>query len=442
MENEVTDQNQIIEAQSQLVSVTPAAQPVNDWRARQEAARQACIQSGIEWPATRVPEGSALIDTGSNRLRSDRARWQQLPTIQQIIGDIKTVLQTQDRRDLPFEVKNLRLRAADSRMVKAENIDSSPAEVPGLAYSPHSFGQFVNQIEKLDDSPRGMTSALLWLKAEERAAIVNARLIEQKAEATPVTLRTRLTSDGGPTGNLRFNRATLSGKYGSITDLDIARAIEECLPAGARLDYRPGDDASRLEIVFPSEIPVETFVVGDVHYATLSIGNGETGMRSNTITPAVVRAACYNLTTSEGKGLDIVIRHIGDSEVLLGRLKAAIKSAVDMITPLLMVVTKSAKVYASQDTNPEKIFNQIAKRAALPAATAKTWSDMFASEYKSMGQVSAWSLANAMTEAAHKSPTWLDSEAVETVASKFQKACVDQAAKGVSDPIAKAAASF
>lgn len=414
----------------QLAQMPVAAAAANpDHVSRQDAARKACEAAGIVWPGTILPPGTALYTSGADKLESDRAAWKRLPLAGEVIGLVEAALRAEDRQDYAVKVQNVRLRPRDGRLVKLGHEDR-----PGLGYSPHTLRQLVQQVSPLDDAPRGFTSALVYLSDQERAEILNRRLARM-TDGPDIIMRTRLPHSGDTRS--RIARAALSEIYGSVTDADIAVALGRILQGDTtgRLDYKPGDTRSRFEVIWPAEIPVQTFVVGDVHYAALSIGNSETGQGGLRICPAVIRAACANLTISTGEGTEVVIRHVGDSAVLMGRLQRAIRAALDDMEPLLQAITLSARVPLTR-WEPAKAFAAIAARYALPRAAADAWGDVYAASHY---PATAWGLSNAITEAAHSRDTWADSAEWERVGSTLT-AKVAEVVKGgmVDEAIQKA----
>lgn len=408
------------------------------FQSRQEQARMACEAAGIVWPGTILPEGTALYESGVDKLKSDRAAWRRLPLASEVIGLVGAALAAEDRIDAEAVVRDLRLRKTDGRLIPASMLDVDTAPSAGLGYGPHTLRQLVQQIDPLDDAPRGFASALLYLSDRERAEILNKRLDHTKPE-TSVTLRTKLPHSGSS----RVARAALSQRYGSVTDFDIAEAVAGVLKSGGdtsgRLDYKPGDNTSRFEVIWPSEIPVETFVVGDVHYACLSVTNSETGQGSLRIVPAVIRARCANLTLSTGEGIDETIRHIGDPKVLKLRLMKAIRRALDDLQPLLSVITQSAKIQLDEfdgghsGWSPEKAIAAIAKRYELPKASVQPILDTFK---KSAYPASVFGITSAISEAAHSLPTWTDEAGYEKIASEVQAKAVEVVRKGTPHALA------
>jgi len=419
---------------SSIVSVGSNDGPVvldPNFQSRQEAARIAVQDAGIEWPGTILPPGTALYTSGVETLKSHRAMWKRLPIASQVIGLVQEALRAEDRRDFPIKVQGIRFRPSDGRLIGTSTLeqgDERPAS--GMGYGKHTLRQLVQQIDPLDDAPKGFAAALLYLSDQERAEILNKRLNHTKPE-TGITLRTRLPHSG----DTRIARAALSEKYGSVTDFDLAQAISTMMQgdSSGRLDYKPGDSRSRFEVIWPSEIPVETFVVGDVHYACLSITNSDTGEGSVRIVPAVIRAACANLTLSTGEGIEETVRHIGDPVQLMLRIKKAIRRAIEDLQPLLATITQSAQIELGEIWTPEKAISAIVKRYELPKSTVAPVLEQFnASQYPS----SIFGVTSAFSEAAHKLETWKDEAEFEKLASEVQAKAVEVVRKGTPHSLA------
>jgi len=403
--------------QTQLAPVDGADQNA---MSRQEAARQACEAAGIVWPGTILPPGTALYSSGVEKLKNDRAAWRRLPKASEVVGLVAAALASEDRRDFPINVHELRLRPTDGRIVRSENV-GNPDPMIGLGYGPHSFRQLMAQVDPLDPAPRGFANALLFLTDQERAEIVNKRIGLTK-DSTSVVLRTKMPhrSDGG-----RIARAALSKVYGSVTDHDIAGIIGEVLSemgdTSAKLDYKPGDSASRFELIWPSEIPVDTFVVGDVHYLRLGLDNSETGEGGVDILGGLLRAACANLTLSEGEGVSETVRHVGDPVQLKARIRRAIRRAVDELEPLIRTITMSAKIPVGA-WSVEEALTKIAKRFGQTEGAAASWNHQLqASNYPA----TIWGIGAAISEAAHGQETWLGEAEWEKVAAKVQRKAVE-----------------
>lgn len=406
---------------------------------RQESARRACEAVGIVWPETILPPGTALYKEGLEKLKADRRAWKRLPLASEVVGLVTSALASEDRKDFPEEVANLRLRPADGRIVRKQNLLAPVGKAPGLGYGPHTLRQLVAQVDPLDDAPRGFSSALLYLNDQERAEILNKRLdamdkAKPDGDRTAVTLRTRLPHYGDGS---RIVRAALSSIYVSLTDHDIAGVIGEMLVGAgdttSRLDYKPGDSHSRFEVIWPSEIPVETFVVGDVHYGMLSIGNSDTGEGSVWIAPAVVRARCANLTISIGQGIEESFQHRGDPAALLLRLKKAIRRAMDDMEPLLRTISQSATIQLGEVWNPAKALEAIARRYEQPKIAAAAWVEQFK---KSGYPNSVWGVAGAISEASHDADNWIAAAEWEKLASDVQAKAVEVVRKGTPHALA------
>lgn len=378
---------------------------------RQEATRQACLAAGINWPKTILPEGTSLYQSGVDKLRADRALWARLPDARLGIEVVTAALKAEVREDYAMTVSKLRLRPDSGRIVSEAQLLNP--KVPGLGYSPHSFRQLAQQVPGLNaaSAPRGMTSALLYLTDSERAEIVNARI---GRATTDVTLRTKLSHNGA-----RIARGVLSTKYADCNDIHVGEAIAQALNgrgATMKLAYRPGDAQSAFEIIFPSELPIKLFRVGDVHRATIIVRNSETGEGSLRVIPAVMRAACANLTISTGEGVITSMIHLGDPTNLKNKLRAALLAAEAQIAPLVAAIQRSAETPLAYEAGD--IITKLAKALAIQTDRAKAWKETYEAKYLPEGGATLWSLTSAITDAAQNAENWVAQEREERVAAR------------------------
>lgn len=384
---------------------------------RQEKTRRACVSMGIDWPETILPEGTALYASGLERLRSDRRLWASKPRVGQAVPVVVAALEAEDRKDYAVEVSQLRLREDNGRVASTE-VYQDP-KVVGFGYSPHAFRQLLGGVPGLrpGEAPRGTAGVLLHLSDAERARLVNARI---GASDATLTLRTKVLHSGQ-----RALRAALSTKYADLPDEGLAATLGELFGdarANVRLDYKPGDGQSRFELIFPSELPIETFRVGDVHYATIQVRNSDTGEGSLVVRPAVLRARCANLTLSTGEGVATRLVHVGDKEALRGKLRAALLAAEAQLAPLVAAIQRSAK--AVLPYQPGDLIERLAKALQVSAERAKDWKETLETRYLPEAGLTAWSLSAAITEAAQRAPHWLAQEKEELVAARVTEAGV------------------
>lgn len=386
-------------------------QPVDEpkFETRQDAARRACEEAGIVWPATILPPGTALYTSGVDTLKSDRARWAKLPDASTGVRVISAALAAEDRKDVQVKVSELKLLSTNARLVSSEKAVSPQM---GAGYDAHAFRQLVAQIPNCGpgEAPRGFATSLLHLDNDELAAVLNRRL---PAATTTVTLRTKMAHSGG-----RIVRAVLSEKYGDLNDIHVGQALEAVLGDDAReakLDYKPGDKRSKFEVIFPSHIPVKTFVVGDVHYMGISIENSETGEGSCNVRAFLMRAACANLTLAPGEG--VTLRHVGKTERLVGQMRAAVKAAVEQLDPLIALIQQSAGERLTDFTakTPGDIIRALAKKYEIADDRAKTWADTYATKYGE--SPTTWGITSAITEAAQGASVWTETAEEEHIAA-------------------------
>jgi hypothetical protein len=392
----------------------PAALDTN-YVTRQEAARLAAVNIGIGWPKTILPEGTALYESGVEKLKSDRARWATLPYAADAIPAVREVLAAEDRRDIVAAVKDLRLRPEDGRVTVVDkfapfqDINNANAFV---GYDEHSFRQLAAQIPDLASGPRNTAGVLLHLSSAERAAIVNARVPESKSQ---VTVRTKVAHSGQ-----RIARAFLSSRYADVNDYDVADAIGAALNGDgriAKLDYKPGDSHSRFELFYPSEIPIETFRVGDIHRALVQVENSETGEGSVKVTAGLIRALCANLTTAFGEGVTVSIRHTGSTELRRGQMRAAIRAALAQLDPLVQAITVSARTAFPEGETASSLIEKLAAKYSVSDERATAWETTFKNGYAQSPTV--WGLSSAISEAAQGQEWWHTQAEEEKVAAQL-----------------------
>ena len=391
---------------------------VGDYKSRVAAAAAACVEAGLDWPATNAPEGEAMWASGHETLRAHRDAIARRPLAAKGLQVVEAALVAQDRQDYAARLPRLRLDGETGRLTSGTGA--------GAIYTPHAFRQLVGQVPSLK-GPNNVAGVLAFLRPGERASILNTRLAElgdapDADKVAPITLRTRLADDGVT----RLVRALLSSRYGDVNDLDIARAIAASEAVGdARLDYKPGDSHSRFELAWASDLPVATTRVGDVHKAVIQITNSETGEGALKVRAGVIRIACYNCTLSEGTGVEVQMnmRHVGDSRVLAGKLKAAIDAAARQVEPLIAAITISARTHLPGDAKPADIFAKLARKFGVTGERAKAWGEVYTARYAAQDEVggTAWGVSSAITEVAQELPWYAAAQEEEIGSAVVQR---------------------
>lgn len=387
----------------EIREATPPPNILADYGTRAETCRQAALDAGLAWPKTYVPENSALIQSGTDKLRSDRQRWASRPHIREGAKIVVDALAAQRPFDKQIKIKDLRMNAVTGKITSVDKIDK-----PGSAYSDHAFRQLIDKIPNVKALGKGAAGFLLNLSGKERAEILNARIASSEAKAT---LRGKFTHDGTP-----YLRAVLSERYGDIPDTTIAAALAASIDVwDARLDYKPGDDRSKFEVIFSSQVAVETFRVGDLHYVTLSIENSETGLGKYKIRGGLARAACYNLTLNHSEGTEVDVRHIGSTERVQREMRNSINQELAKIEGLIATIQIAAKI-PMLDLPPSEIMKRIAQKFSMGENRASAWTETFERNY--LPNKTLWSITSAITEAAQNQDAWWNTLAEEKVAAE------------------------
>lgn len=404
-------------------ALSPVPVDLTSYESRTEAARRAVVAMGIDWPATIVPEGSSLIDVGTEKLKRDRSAWDRMPLLKDALPAVRAALHLEDRKDFDQKVSDLRLRPSDGRIVCLHNLAATPSQVKGMAYTPHALRQLMSLSGMLDGAPRNFAGALAYITNQERAQIFNRLAIKANPEKT-TTLRTKVPH----TGDVRVVRAALSEIYGDADDPTVAEIISHLpgIPEGARLSYLPGDAASRFEIVFPSKIAIPNFKAGDIHYASVHARSSEIGLGAFDSFAAFVRAICVNLTTAERHGDTTSVRHVGTDAKVQRRVTEALVMGIKQLEPLLEAIGYSVNI-GLDGWEVEKALGRIASLYGEGSGAAETWT----ATHKQGGYpATVWGMTAAITEAAHSRDSWTKEEDWEGIASGVMMGAVDVVKKG------------
>jgi hypothetical protein len=169
---------------------------------------------GIEWPKTILPEGTALYESGVEKLKSDRARWARLPYAVDAIPAVRAVLAAEDRRDDVVPV-------AATCACRPSTAASTPRRDSGQSEARRLRRALLPAARRADPGSRERAAEHRRRPAvpdnAERAGIVNARLPASKAE---VTVRTKVAHSGsGSPGR------SCRSRYADVNDYDVADAI-------------------------------------------------------------------------------------------------------------------------------------------------------------------------------------------------------------------------
>lgn len=377
------------------------------YESRAARAKEAATILGLDWPATIVPEGSALIDVGTEKLEGDRQRWAAMQPAKKTLPVVREALQAESRADYTRKLGDLRFGPGGI-------VSKSKEGMAGAPYSERVLSQIVG-LTVPQPRPSGLGGVLAWIGDDDTTAKVLNPHLSKVREEKEVLIRTKLADDGK-----RYIRAILSDRYGSVTDIDLAEAIEYALaddPDGlnAKIDYRPGDDHSSFLMVFPSEVPVETFKAGDIHYLAVRVQNSETGAGSVRARILMVRAICVNLTLATADMDVLNMRHVGQGATLRDKVRAALRSARRSLQPLVEAIQTSAKVVLPAEIEIIDAMTAIAKRFGAVEARAKDWAETWEAGYAQTR--TAWSLGAAIQEAS-QGLTWTTAEREQLIASQ------------------------
>jgi hypothetical protein len=358
-------------------------------------------QAGYDlMPRTIVPEGTALIPYGEERLRALRADVNALPRAAEALDSTMDAYALLDARDVIDTVANLRM-------------------------SPHT-GKIAR---KLDTGawgiPRGFTGALEWLAPKARAEAFNdlaTRADERVKDLDKRVFRTILNPNGE-----RYLRAVTSQKHIGAKG-NTARMCE----AVKRVLQRLGLDDARVRVVMTHDrTEIEVFFpmfdreikVGDVALGRQRIVTSETKDMSAQVTDGLLRVLCLNFTTAwYGRGNEFTRRHVGDGHNFLRGIASAMVDGLERLKPFVEAFgdANSNPFPASMPTRSE-VLERAAKtfKGELPSGTWQASATLWDADGVSgtAGDTLA-GLVNAMTRASQQM-TLDDADAVERAAGRL-----------------------
>lgn len=324
--------------------------------ARSQRDREAAVAAGfvVRNPVYR----QGLRATG---MQQHRAAFEALPTAKDAARALIARITVECRRDVEIEKTDVRMNAGGFLVAGDDR----------LAFNGRSFAALCNRL----GMPAGASTYLPAIEPELRATNVNrwvvgplanaeqlerqAAVIQKKAyEADVLKVRTRLADpDAGP-GTARECFAVVSDSYGTFDTDQIAKAIELAVPEGARAEVDYDGQRCKFNVTFFSNLPVEQAVAGEFFQAGVSIRTDDTGGGSIVVSAAIRQNLCLNFIILDNAEQSERIRHLGSTEKLAAKFKAAFAKALKRIEHF----TTTWGYAVADDVVPEALANAIANQ--------------------------------------------------------------------------------
>lgn len=391
-------------------------------------------------PGTIVPEGTALIPYGEQRLRALKQKVDSLPPAAEALSSAATSYAALSPVDVLDSVSRLRMDAATGKLFRALPPGSKgrvlglgesaalrlPADSvvgPKVGYSHTGLAQLIGMTGDALGIPRNFTAALEYLSPAARAAAANdvfTRAEERKVHLPKRVFRTILNRNGE-----RYLRAVTSEVHvGAAAD-----TAKLCAAIRAALQ-RMGLDAKARVLITHDRTDVELFFplynreirVGDVALGRARVVISETKDRAATVEEGLLRVLCLNFTTAWfGSGQEFSRRHVGNGVNFLRLLAERLVTGLDRLAPFVQAFGDSySNAFPANLPTRAEVLARAAKvfRGELPAATWDAANTLWdADGLRSAGDTLA-GLVNAMTRAS-QAMALDDADAVEAAAGRL-----------------------
>ncbi len=328
--------------------------------------------------------GTRVLPLGDANFRVERRRAEALPPFPGASSAVIATVRQEARRDLHVPLGEVAMTERGALLVGGEE---HALEV-GAFYQLAQLAGF------------GMGARYLAEKCggELRAENVNAQF--KKAKGRVLTLRTRAQDGGG-------DRAVYAAVTPAYAPVDTDRVLSAVAPAladaRAELVY-DGSGARATALWMPDE--VVDLAAGDVFKAGVRVETDDTGRGRVRISAVVFRNRCLNLIViGEGSVETVSAVHKGSPDAILAKVAAGVEAAREKIADFLAAWGRARSV----KVDPEVTIRQIVEeRRLLPRGQRDVDAvveAILAAWRREPGDTLA-DAANALTRAAHETPTW------------------------------------
>lgn len=302
--------------------------------ARDEATAK---EFGLALPPAFFALGTTLVQVGVDKARAERHAFEQLPRAGTAMRDLAAQVKAEQRRDLAVGLAKIRVNANGKLVVPIVEHDAE--RVVSLGVEREAMSRLSSVLRSELDAPGdlGVVTALSFKSApdivRQGAALWNnytaevGRREETASERKSVVLRTRVVTDKAGTPRTQAY-AVVSETYGEVDVHRIAEAIGR-LPdidlCRAQVFY----DGRRagIDVITQTTVAPEDQTVGDMHRLVLRVQTNDTGGGSLRVYTVAERIACINRTLVDVKGAELIIRHVGETSVLVEKLREGLRNA-------------------------------------------------------------------------------------------------------------------
>ena len=342
--------------------------------------------AGFSVPPPLFAPGTRVVPLGDRNFRLERQRVERLPLFRDAADSIAQAVIAEEREDLTIRLSDLTMDVDGQLEVGSQSLALT---LPAFL----QLGQLVGF---------GMGSRYLSKKCPPvlRADNVNYQLdAAAEKKDRELVLRTRLDSQGN-----RHAFAVVTPTYAPVdTDQVLMATAGDLSDAHTEARY-DGTGVKATALFMPDH--VVDFSAGDIFKAGVKIETDDTGKGRIRVTSVVFRNRCLNLIIIGEGTIETVSRvHRGDREAILTAVKDGVAQARDKVGDFLEAWghARTIKFEDSAETLTRWVTSGKIKP---PGANEKMTVEALLASYRKEPGDSLADLVNAVSRAAHETPSF------------------------------------
>lgn len=307
-----------------VVAATLTAVPVATPRPKRDALKEIRTQAelasrlGFSLPQTIYAVGTELIQVGTDKARYLQRDVSEKPLATEALAQLRDRVVAERRRDVPVTADQLVIDPQTGRIKRRSNNGK-----PGLLLTDLALAQLVNLLPWAPDG----AGAYLGSVGPEWRASEWSKIAGHAANAGyPLRLRTRKPDPAAEDVELY---AVTSEKYTAVDPNTIADTVLAAIEgdprlAGLRADIAYTGPKTRIHLIDHTDLQPKHTKVGDVLRATTTLRSADDKSGGINLWVSLLRVLCVNLTTGVARGLEMSLRHSGDRDALISKLREGI----------------------------------------------------------------------------------------------------------------------
>ena len=354
-------------------------------------------------------------ESGFRRVEAEfAAKPNAIPALRSFASDVAK----EERIDLDYRVRDLSLAIASDGRTSLVNHDRFPEDRRELLFERDGLKQLASWLE----TP-GASTFIPSVNPMLRMLSFNGL---KNVIRKHVKLRTRLNGTGD-----RTVYAVRSRRYAAYdpSDLaaDVANLLEEDGDHGSKAEIMYDGLNTEVKVLWHNWHSVEDSGAGDAFRFGFRVRTADDGSRRVTVDLLAHLNRCLNyLIVALDSARVADIRHVGDSEQFVTKVKGAIGAAHAKVQPFLSRWQEAGKTNLLEQANksqPREVFELLLARGLVkvPGVTPEVFVDRAMKAWQKHPGYSTLAFVNALTEAAHTN-TWASpwtQEAIQTQASQL-----------------------